>query len=102
MTALETTRRDLALLEGWCFCPTTWERITPNDTIMGADGRTRHILQVERHFETAIVSAMLGAERQVGEKRLDDPVLVLQGPTGHRLEEHRGADPVRYRKRKTT
>lgn len=102
MSALETTRRDLPLLEGWCFCPTTWERIMPGDVIMGSDGRPRYVVGVERHFETAMVSAMRGAERQCGEKRLDEPVRVLQGPTGDRLAEHCGAEPVRYRKRKAT
>lgn len=102
MSALETTRRDLALLKGWAFVPVTWDRITPNDTILGSDGRTRHVLAVERHFETAMVSVMLGAERQCGEKRLDEPVHVLESEAGFRRAEHEGADPVRYRKRKTT
>jgi hypothetical protein len=98
MSTVATTRRDLALIQGWVMVPVTWQQITVGDTILGNDGETRYVVSIQKHFETAIVRVAHGGATQVGEKRLDEPVHVLEDSTGHRLAEHRG-DPAVYRRK---
>jgi hypothetical protein len=98
MTAAESTRRDLALIKGYEFVPTSWSRVDQGTVVLGRDGIPWMVESIEKLYAVAIVVLVLGAKRHTVEVPLADGVHVLDHTTGPFSTEHAGFPLVRARR----
>lgn len=97
MTVFDTTRRDLPGSYGWAFIPVNWDAITVGDTVLWREGLVWQVVNVEKHYATAMVRLKHAAREGVVEVTLGEAVLVLQDETAWRRTEFEGGTPVRQR-----